>query len=183
MRWRTTPQQWGWLTILIHWMTALTVFGLFGLGLWMVELDYYSPWYRKGPDLHKSIGILLFTLTVARLELRRIEGRAEALASHSPREQKLAHLVHGLFYLLLIAVMMAGYFISTADGRAIEVFGLFSIPATLHGIDKQEDIAGLIHLWLAISLISLVVLHAGAAIKHHFFDRDRTLKRMFGSDN
>jgi cytochrome b561 len=37
-----------------------------------------------------------------------------------------------------------------------------------------------VHLWLAITLISLAVLHAGAAIKHHFVDRDRTLKRMFG---
>ena len=180
MHWRTTQQQWGWLTILIHWTTALVVFGLFALGLWMVELDYYSPWYRQGPDLHKSIGILLFMLTVSRLVLRRIEGRPAELDNQTSKERRLAHLAHGLLYVLLLAVMVAGYFISTADGRAIEVFGLFSIPATIHGIDKQEDIAGLIHLWLAITLISLVALHAGAALKHHFFDGDRTLKRMLG---
>ena len=180
MPWQTTSKDWGWLTILIHWLTAVAVFGLFGLGLWMVELDYYSPWYRKGPDLHKSIGILLFILTLLRLVLRRIEGRPDKLPTHNGRERRLAHLVHGLLYLLLISVMIAGYFISTADGRSIEVFGLFSIPASLQGIDKQEDISGVIHLWLAISLISLVVLHALAAIKHHVFDRDRTLKRMLG---
>ncbi len=146
----------------------------------MVELDYYSPWYREGPELHKSIGILLFVVTLLRLVLRRLEGRPDDLPGHSRHERRLAKVTHGLIYLLLISVMTAGYLISTADGRAIEVFGLFSIPASLQGIDKQEDIAGVIHLWLAISLVSLVVLHALAAIKHHVFDRDRTLKRMLG---
>ena len=50
MHWRTTRDHWGWLSIAIHWLTALAVFSLFGLGLWMTELDYYDPWYRKGPD-------------------------------------------------------------------------------------------------------------------------------------
>ena len=180
MQWRTTTERWGLLTILIHWLTALTVFSLFGLGLWMVSLDYYHAWYRQGPNLHKSIGILLFILTLLRLVWRRIEGRPAALSSHTAREQRLAHLAHVMLYLLMISVMVFGYLISTADGRAIEVFGLFSVPATLHGIDKQEDIAGVIHLWLAVTLISLVVLHAAAAVKHHFFDRDRTLTRMLG---
>lgn len=180
MHWRTTSEQWGWLTILIHWLTVVTVFSLFGLGLWMVELDYYDPWYRKGPDLHKSIGILLFILTLLRLALRRIEGKPNPLPGHTNRERRLAHIAHGLLYGLLITLMVVGYLISTADGRAVEVFGWFAIPATLHGIDKQEDIAGVIHLWLAITLISLVALHALAAIKHHVFDKDRTLKRMLG---
>jgi cytochrome b561 len=76
--------------------------------------------------------------------------------------------------------MFSGYLISTADGRAVDVFDWFSIPATIHGYDNQEDIAGLVHLVLAISLISLVTLHAAAALKHHFIDRDRTLLRMSG---
>jgi len=180
MRWRTTQDHWGGLSIVIHWLTVLVVFSLFGLGLWMVELTYYDSWYRKGPDLHKSIGISLFTLTLLRLIWRRIEGKPASLPSHTAREQAIARLMHTLLYLLLITVMLFGYLISTADGRAIEVFGWFQIPATIHGIDKQEDIAGVIHLSLAIVLISLVVLHALAAIKHHVFDKDRTLKRMFG---
>jgi len=180
MHWRTTQDHWGWLSIIIHWLTALAVFGLFGLGLWMVSLDYYDAWYRKGPALHKSIGIFLFSLTLLRLIWRRIEGKPAPLSSHSARERAIARHVHSLLYLLLIAVMLCGYLISTADGRAIEVFGWFAIPATVYGFDKQEDIAGLIHLWLAVTLISLVALHALAAIKHHVFDKDRTLQRMLG---
>ena len=180
MRWRTTQDHWGGLSIVIHWLTVLTVFSLFGLGLWMVELDYYDSWYRKGPDLHKSIGISLFILTLLRLIWRRIEGKPAPLPSHTAREHAIAKHVHRLLYLLLITLMVFGYLISTADGRAIEVFGVFAVPATIHGIDKQEDIAGVIHLWLAVMLISLVALHALAAIKHHVFDKDLTLKRMFG---
>lgn len=180
MRWRTTQDHWGGLSIVIHWLTVLTVFSLFGLGLWMVELDYYDSWYRKGPALHKSIAVCLFILTLLRLIWRRIEGTPAPLPSHTPREQAIAKLMHRLLYLLLITVMVFGYLISTADGRAVEVLGVFAVPATIHGIDKQEDIAGVIHLWLAVMLISLVALHALAAIKHHFFDKDRTLKRMFG---
>ena len=180
MRWRTTHDHWGWLSILIHWLTALTVFGLFGLGLWMTGLEYYDRWYREGPALHKGIGILLFSLTLLRLVWRRVEGKPAPLPSHTPRERVLATIAHKLLYILLLTVMVFGYLISTADGRAIEVFGWFSVPATIHGIDKQEDIAGVIHLWLAVTLIGLVALHALAAIKHHIFDKDRTLKRMFG---
>jgi cytochrome b561 len=76
--------------------------------------------------------------------------------------------------------MLAGYLISTADGRAIEVFGLFNVPALVTGIPNMEDSAGQAHLVLAISLISLATLHALAALKHHFFDRDQTLRRMLG---
>jgi len=52
------------------------------------------------------------------------------------------------------------------------------VPALRTGIDNQEDLAGTVHLWLAYTLIGLVVLHALGALKHHIFDRDRTLQRM-----
>ncbi len=180
MKWHNSSSQWGWLAITIHWITAVTVFGMFALGVWMVDLTYYDGWYRKGPALHKSIGITLFLLTLLRLLWRLKNITPDALATHKTWERKAAGAVHILLYLLLFMVMISGYLISTADGRGIELFGLFEIPATLHGIEQQEDIAGLIHLILASTLIGTLLLHAGAALKHHFVDRDRTLKRMLG---
>ncbi len=110
-----------------------------------------------------------------------IDGRPRELAEHLEWERLVAKIVHSMLYLLLFAVMISGYLISTADGRAIPVFDWFALPATLHGIEGQEDMAGEIHLFLAWSLIGLALLHAGAALKHHFIDRDRTLKRMLRS--
>ena len=92
----------------------------------------------------------------------------------------MAHATHRLFYLLLFTIMVSGYLISTEDNRAVEVFGWFSIPATITSIPNQADVAGWVHLILASSLIGLALLHAAAALKHHFIDRDRTLKRILG---
>ncbi len=156
----------------------MVVLSLFGLGLWMVELTYYSEWYRAGPDLHKSIGVLLFILTLFRIIWIKLKGKPVPLTRDGSKEQMIARFTHIILYSLLLSVMLFGYLISTADGRAIEVFGLFQVPAIIFGIDKQEDIAGVIHLWLAIILIILVIFHAMAALKHHFIDKDLTLKRM-----
>lgn len=180
MHWRNTDNLWGATAITLHWLTALVVFGLFGLGLYMVELNLYHPWYHKAPHLHRSIGVLLFLATVARLGWRLWNPPPSPLATHQWWEKLLARLVHGLLYLLLFAVMISGYLISTADGRGIEVFNWFSVPATLSSVEKQEEIAGTAHLLLASTLIAFALLHAGAALKHHFIDRDSTLRRMLG---
>jgi cytochrome b561 len=180
MRWRNTVQRWGLVTIAIHWLTAVIVIGMFALGLWMVELTYYDEWYREAPHIHKSIGVLLFLLTAMRLGWRWANPTPASLPGHSRLQLIAARTAHALIYVLLFAIMASGYLISTADGRAIDVFNWFSVPATIHGYENQEDIAGLVHLVLAISLISLVVVHAAAALLHHFHDRDDTLKRMLG---
>ena len=176
--WRNTLNNYGWISIGLHWLVAIAVIGLFGLGLWMVELTYYDPWYQRAPNLHKSMGVLLFFVMLARLAWHL--GNARPRLSGAPWEQRAARLVHGLLYLLLYALMVSGYLISTADGRAIDVFGLFRIPATLTG-KQQEDIAGVVHEFLAYGVIALATLHALAALKHHFIDRDNTLKRMLGT--
>ena len=76
--------------------------------------------------------------------------------------------------------MLAGYLISTADGRGISVFGWFDVPASITSIPEQEDVAGAVHFYLAWGLVILAGLHGLAALKHHFIDRDTTLLRMLG---
>ena len=180
MRWKNSQISWGWVSIVIHWLSAATVIGLFTLGWWMVDLTYYDDWYRTAPWVHKSIGIILLALTVFRLLWRLNNVTPEHLATHTSAEKKAASFAHGFIYVLLFLIMLSGYLISTADGRAIEVFNWFSVPATLQGIDNQEDIAGEIHLILAVSLMVLIGIHALGAMKHHFVDKDVTLKRMLG---
>jgi cytochrome b561 len=180
MQWKNTITSWGWVSILLHWLSALVIVGLFALGLWMVELTYYDDWYSTAPDIHRSVGVLLLIATVLRLLWRRMNVVPAVLPSHKKWEIKSAHIAHTVMYLLLFAIFISGYLISTADGRSIHVFDWFEIPASLHGIKNQEDIAGEIHFILAVSLISLAVIHAAGALKHHVIDRDNTLKRMLG---
>jgi cytochrome b561 len=178
--WRNTDDGYGLVAVVLHWLVAVVVVGLFALGLWMVELTYYDAWYRRSTDIHKGIGILLFLVVLARLGWRLVNPRPVPEPTHSRLERVAAAVTHVLFYVLLFAVTTAGYLISTADGRAVDVFGLFRVPATIAGLPGQADIAGDVHLALAIALIALAGVHALAALKHHFIDRDRTLLRMLG---
>lgn len=177
--WRNTRDSYGRVSIALHWVVAIAIPGLFALGLWMVELDYYHPWYRRAPELHKSFGMLLFALMLVRLLWRYLSPCPAPLGS--ALEKRLASLVHRTLYLLLFALVVSGYLISTADGRPLEVFSLLNIPATLSGLENQADSAGEIHELLAFGLIGLAALHALAALKHHFIDHDATLRRILDS--
>lgn len=180
MRWRNHAGGYGIVTIALHWAIAALVFGLFGLGLYMVTLTYYDPLYRTLPQWHKDLGVVLVVLVLVRLVWRRLSPPPASLA-HRPIERRAATLTHGLLYLLPLVIAVFGYLISTADGRALTIWGgSVSLPATVTGLDNQEDLAGEIHLWLAWALIGLVVVHVLGALKHHLFDRDRTLLRMLG---
>ena len=77
-------------------------------------------------------------------------------------------------YLRAIYSSVVPYSLWTADGRGIPVFGLFEVPASLTSIPDQEDVAGLVHEYLAWALVIFAGIHALAALKHHFIDRDRT---------
>ncbi|MCF6780188.1 cytochrome b [Stutzerimonas stutzeri] len=180
MQWRNSSSNYGLVSILMHWLVALAVVGLFALGYWMVGLTYYSSWYRTAPDIHKSVGILLFGLMVLRVVWRFVSTGPAPLPSHGGMTRLATKAGHGLLYVGLFAVMISGYLISTAEGRGIGVFDWFQVPALITSIPNQADIAGLVHEYLAWGVLILSALHALAALKHHFIDRDSTLRRMFG---
>lgn len=180
MKLSNTPTTYGLISILFHWLAAAAVFGLFVSGLWMVDLGYYDVWYHRAPAIHKSVGVLLLLLVAARLVWRWIGGAPEPEPGWRPWEIRLAHWVHYSLLFGILVVGAAGYLITTAKGESVAVFNLFSIPATIQGLPRQADVAGEVHYWLAVALIGLAALHALAALKHHFVDRDATLLRMLG---
>lgn len=171
-----TVTQYNMLAKVFHWSSALLIFGLFFLGLWMVELTYYSEWYKLAPHWHKSVGLCLFAVTIFRL-IWKITTKTPAIEGQ--RWEKIAaKLVHRALYILLFALFISGYMISTADGRSVEIFNWFSIPGLGSFFENQEDIAGVIHFYLACTIIGLATLHILAALKHHFINKDNTLSKM-----
>lgn len=173
---RNSKAGYGWVAIALHWLMAVGVVFLFGLGLYMVELTYYDSWYRGSLDLHKSLGVVVLVTWALRLVWRWCNVEPAGLGRSW--EQKTASVAHKLLYLLPLLLMLSGYLISTADGRDLVVFDWVSIPALPSLIEQQEDVAGVVHYWLAWSVISLAVVHALAAIKHHLIDKDGSLLRM-----
>ncbi|MDX8388036.1 MAG: cytochrome b [Ghiorsea sp.] len=175
---RNTPEIYGWVSIVIHWFMALLIIGMFALGLYMVELTYVDAWYKSAPELHKSVGLILLFLLVFRL-VWRLTNTLPVIFGEG-FEKVIALLVHRMHYVFMFALMISGYLISTSDGRGIEVFTWFEVPAVLPAEKGREETAGFVHMLLAWAFMGFVVLHASAALKHHFIDKDKTLLRMLG---
>lgn len=175
---KNTSSRYGLLSVSIHWLVAVAVYGLFGLGLWMTSLSYYSPWYQKAPKIHMTIGVILLLLMIFRVVWRFFSAQPKPIETHSALVRFLSKAGHLGIYLLLFVVMLSGYLIFTADGDPIVLLGGIEIPALITGIPNQADLTGAIHLYGAWTLVVLSVGHALAALKHHFIDKDATLKRM-----
>ncbi len=174
-----TIKHFGLVSKILHWSMALLLFVLFAIGLYMTSLDYYDPLYHRLPEWHKSLGLFTMMLLLLRIIWKIINPSPAALTNHQYWEIFLAKLIQLLFYFLILLIGISGYLISTAKGKGIEFFNLFEIPAITQALEEgRTDFIGEIHELLAITLITLAVLHATAALKHHFIDKDETLKRM-----
>lgn len=180
----TEPAAWHPLLKMLHWASVVVILGLYALGWYMVQLDYYDSWYHTAPTWHKAFGLLWCLIILLRLALRAALPGPQPLPTHAAWERVLATVVHVTLYALLFFIFMTGYIIATADGRGINLFDLLTVPALFseaqleEWLEYPEDVAGEWHELAADGLIVLVALHALGALKHHFIDRDTTLRRM-----
>ena len=177
MIFKDTASGYGIVSRLFHWLMAIAIFAMFGLGWWMVGLDYYSPYYHSAPDLHRSVGIVLLIALALRM-LWRMSNVKPDDTELTPFERKASRLVHLGFYPLLLALMLSGYFISTPNGQAIDVFGLFSVPSIVQQ-KGLADLAGLVHRILAYTVMAVAGVHTIAALKHHYSGESAILTRMW----
>ncbi|WP_136254993.1 cytochrome b [Onishia niordana] len=174
--WCNTRRGWGIVSIVLHWLSAVAIIGLFALGWWMTDLGYYDSWYNLAPWWHRSVGLLLFAATLLRLIWRVLNPTPAVPGSRF--ERLGAALGHVGLYVLLLVILASGYLISTADGRGISVFDWFEVSAVLSDLPQQATIAGTIHWYGALCLMGLATLHMLAAFKHHFISRHDVLARM-----
>lgn len=174
---KNSNSQFGLMSKLIHWISAIMLLTLFAVGFWMVDLSYYSEWYRVAPYYHKAFGLILLLLTLIRIVWKFTTPQPEIIAKNKS-EKTLANLGHAALYIFMLVIMISGYLISTADGRGIELFAILTVPSIGELIENQEDIAGAIHKYAAYIIMALIAGHIGAALKHHFIDKDETLTRM-----
>lgn len=174
---KNSKEKYGHVAIGLHWLVALITLSLFGVGLYMSDMDA-SPDKIKLYGLHKSFGVTLLFLVTLRLAWRLSNVQPDFVTNMKAIEKKLAKLAYFSFYVLLFAMPMSGWLMSSAGGRAVSFFGLFTLPDL---IDKDKDLHeffGEFHEIAAWVLVSLVALHAAAAFKHHFIAKDGTLRKM-----
>ncbi|EXI82272.1 MAG: hypothetical protein AW10_00720 [Candidatus Accumulibacter appositus] len=163
--------------IALHWLMAFLLIGLFSLGIYMHELPL-SPDKLKLYSWHKWAGVTAFMLVLLRL-LWRFGHPPPALPAAMPSWQKAAsHGMHHLLYVLMVAIPLSGWLMSSAKGFQTVYFGVLPLPDLL-GKDKElGELLQTVHKVLNLSLAALVVAHVGAALKHHLVDRDDVLSRM-----
>ena len=161
----------------LHWLMAALLFGLLALGFYMHDLPL-SPEKLQLYSWHKWAGVTAFLLVLVRLAWR-FTHRPPALPESMPKTMQLAaHAGHLALYALMIAIPLSGWLMSSAKGFQTVYFGVLPIPDLLVKNKELGECLAEVHEALNIALILVVVGHVGAALKHHFIDKDDILSRM-----
>jgi cytochrome b561 len=173
---RSTPGRWGGVTRLLHWGMALMIAGQVALGWYMTDLPRGVP-KLKLYALHKSFGLTLLALAVLRLLWRLAERRPEP-PSMPAWQARAATLTHVVLYALLLAIPLSGWLFNSVAGFPLQWFQLVNLPALAASNPALKDVARELHENGVTILLVVLALHAGGALKHHFWDRNRTLASM-----
>jgi cytochrome b561 len=162
--------------IALHWLAGLLIFGGFSVGLWMVRQPI-APSTLRWYAYHKWIGVTVFLLTALRLSWRFAHPAPSPVAMPG-WQRRAATITHVSLYVLMLVIPLSGWIYSSATGVQVVYLGLVPVPDL---VDKDRALAAVlkaVHITLNFTLLALVILHAGAALKHHFIDGDGVLARM-----
>lgn len=166
-------------TVTLHWITVALVLLQAYLGF-RFGLSDPSPARDQIFIWHKTVGVVILVLTLARLAYR-LKNPPPPFPPELPAWERLAAVWnHRLFYLLLIAMPIVGFIAVSgyANGPTTPLLGGIEVPV-IPGISKETgDLAGEVHEMSAFLLVFLIVVHLGAALKHQFVDRWRGSARM-----
>lgn len=173
------------VAIALHWVIAIAMAGLVGVGWYMSDLPDGAPGQQMLYQMHKSVGITVLLLTVARIGWRWMNPPPSLPDGMAPLEKTASHLVHLGFYGLMLALPLTGWLVASTSYEfqvPTVLFGLVSWPHLpfVEGLKNEtgHGVAEFLHSKLAWVGIGLIVLHVAGAVKHEFSDEDGVLKRM-----
>lgn len=172
----SAPEHYTRTAVALHWLIAGLIICAFVLGWVMTELAI-SPLKLRMFNWHKWVGISVLGLAAIR-GIWRLTHRAPALLPMPSWQRLAAHTLHGLLYVFMFLQPISGWLYSNATGYPIVYLGMIPLPNL---VSKNKELAHSLeelHETLGWILLVMLVLHALAALKHHFVDRDNTLRRM-----
>lgn len=177
----TVSQSYTRTAIALHWIIALLIIGQLIGGKVMMWLDPGSAKFELF-QLHKSFGIMILLLSILRLIWRLLHKPPALPAGMKAYEKIGAKLSHIGFYVLIIGTPIAGWVMVSASELRIttKIFKLVRWP-DFPGVPRSESFEDLmkdVHEYMAYAIILLLILHIGAALKHHFVNKDDVLARM-----
>lgn len=174
---KNTQDTYGSVAKWLHWIIALLIIGMLALGIYMADLPI-NPLKHKLYGWHKQVGILILMLVGVRVVWRLVSVDPTLPPHMAAWEKFAAKAMHYLLYIFMFAMPLTGWAMSSAAGFPASFFGLFVMPDLVAPNEALAKLLGETHEILGYSLIVLIVGHAGAALKHHFIDKDDVLRRM-----
>lgn len=165
------------LNIFFHWLLAVMIIVAFIVGTIMTDM-HFSPLKLKVFSWHKWLGVTILGLVALRLIARLITGAPAYPDSMPVWQQRLAHWMHGLLYLLMFAVPLSGYFYTLAAGYPVVYFGVIELPVLMPANPALKPTLELTHEVLSKVLALAFFAHLGAALKHLLIDKDGLFQRM-----
>ena len=174
---RSTPTRYGAVAQTFHWVVAALIVIQFVLAY---TADDLPLGVHKLALLarHKSFGMTVLMLAILRLLWRLKNPPPELPTGMTPLERMLARATHVAFYVLLFAMPITGWLMSSAKNYSVSWFGLFTWPNLIGKNEAQFDFLRSTHHLLSDALFVIAVLHVLAALKHHFWNKDDVLLRM-----
>ncbi|MCB1521439.1 MAG: cytochrome b [Hyphomicrobiaceae bacterium] len=165
-------------TISLHWVLAVAMIGMLAFGLILEDMargetKSWLIWW------HKSLGVAILVLAIGRLIWRLGEGMPRPLSAMPAWQARVAKATHVVLLLGTLAMPISGMMMTFGSGRAIDVFGLFTV-GPFGKMELIDEIGEIVHGLGGKLLIAAIVLHILGALKHQFIDRDGTLARMAG---
>jgi len=173
--------EYGTISKALHWIMAVMIIALIGVGLYMTGLDKEDTARRALFNQHKAVGATVLLLAIIRIVWIRISPAPALPAVFAQKEQRVVKGIQSLLYLLLILMPVSGYVMSTAAGYPVNLFGLFELPLLFGKSKELAEMAEMAHHFMGLATIALIVLHLAGAAKHRIKDRDGErdiLKRM-----
>lgn len=163
--------------IMLHSLMALLMVCTFAFGKYVHSLPL-SPAKFQLISYHKWAGMAVLALVVVRILVRLAKGAPALPASMSPAARLVAHAGHLLLYVLMVAIPLSGWLMSSAYGIPVVMFGLWQVPDLIAANPELAPQLGQLHGALNTLLLLVVLGHVAAALKHHFIDKDGLLSRM-----
>lgn len=178
-----SEKSYGLMSRALHGIMLLGIFGLLGVGMYMVDLDKTDELRKQLFGMHISIGVLVLALALARVVWLKVSPAPKLPVGLGNSEKLLTTVSKSLMYLLMLAIPLVGILMVQTKGFPVGFFGLFELPALVGKDEGLHELMEEVHEFLAFSLLFLVLLHVAGALKHRFLDTGPDLDvmpRMFG---
>ena len=161
----------------LHWIIAALIVTQFTLA-WTADDLPLGAHKLSLLARHKSFGMTAFMLGVLRLSWRLFNPPPPLPDGMTQIERFLARATHFVFYLLLFAMPLSGWLMSSAKNYSVSWFGLFTWPDLIAPNERAFELLKDTHELLSNVLFGVAILHILAALKHHFWNKDDVLRRM-----